>query len=345
MTTIGVDGTEQLLAEMQAAWERANAARSLLVVTHAHPDADAVAAVLALRSVLAERVPDIRCATGDFTVPRNLLFLPGAAALAQHPSELGEDFDCVVLVDCADPTRLGPLYQASPRLFDGSRPLLNIDHHVTNTYFGHVNLVDPHAASTTEVMARWFLALGLALDPDVATCLLTGLYGDTLSFQTSSTSPTAHELAAVLLRHGARQEEIVTNLFRRKPVSTILLWGAALSRVRFEPPVIWTEITPALLEATGATAAEGEGIVNFLTGAEGTLVAILFYEQPEGWRVSLRSADASIDVARICQAFGGGGHPRAAGCRLPPGEASRRDFLDHVRATIAARLSTEASAG
>jgi phosphoesterase RecJ-like protein len=343
--TIEPDGIDSVAESSQLAWRIVTAARSLLLATHANPDADAVASVLALRLVLAELVPTVLCATGDFAVPPNLRFLPGVTTLVEDAGQLPDEVDALVLLDCADPTRLGPLYRSRRHWFERSLPIVNIDHHVTNTRFGTANLVDPHAASTTVVLTRWLLACNVPLTPDIATCLLTGLYGDTLSFQTSSTSAAAHELAALLLRHGARQEEIVSNLFRRKPVSTIRLWGAALSRLRVEPPVIWTEITAAMLETTGATAAEGEGIVNFLSGAEGTVVAILFYEQAEGWRVSLRSSDALVGVAEICQHFGGGGHPRAAGCRLPPGEAERRAFLDYVRTTVMQRLGTGAATG
>ncbi|MCX2726138.1 bifunctional oligoribonuclease/PAP phosphatase NrnA [Thermomicrobium sp. 4228-Ro] len=339
------DRNDSILGSRQAAWQLVTAARSLLITTHANPDADAVASVLALRLAVVDFVPCVACSTGDFTAPRNLGFLPGANTLLDSPTQLPDEVETIVLLDCADPTRLGPLYHARQAWFDGSIPLVNVDHHVTNSLFGLVNLVDAMASSTTEVLARWLLDVGIDLTPDIATCLLTGLYGDTLSFQTSSTTPVAHELAALLLRKGARQEEIVTNLFRRKPVSTILLWGAALSRIRLEPPVIWTEITSMMLEMTGATAAEGEGIVNFLSGAEGTVVAILFYEHPEGWRVSVRSADSLVDVAAICQHFGGGGHPRAAGCRLPAGESSRRAFLDYVRAAVIERMSSELPTG
>ncbi len=345
MTTTKPDGHVPRDSVGQEIWQRLTSARAILIATHANPDADAVASVLALRLALQEFVPLLSCATGDFTVPHTLRFLPGASSLASDAAELPTEVELVVLLDCADTKRLGPLYIARQQWFHGTVPIVNIDHHVTNTLFGDENLVDPTASSTTEVLTRWFLRLGIPITSDIATSLLTGLYGDTLSFQTSSTSASALELAALLLRHGARQEEIVENLFRRKPVSTILLWGAALSRVQVEPPIIWTEITPAILQTSGATAAEGEGIVNFLTGAEGTVVAILFYEQPEGWRVSLRSGDPLVDVAALCQHFGGGGHPRAAGCRLAPGEASRRTFLEFVKAAVTDRLRAAAPTG
>ncbi len=330
--TTGFDG--------HSAWQLLASARSVLIATHANPDADAVASMLALHLALAEVVPVLISLTGDGLVPSNLTFLPAAERLIRDPATVREAPDCIALLDCADPSRLGPLYHLHTHWFDGHIPLVNIDHHITNTRFGHVDLVDATAASTTELIALWFLTVGVTITPDIATCLLTGLYGDTLSFQTTSTSARALELASLLLRLGARHEEIVNNLFRRKPVSTIRLWGAALSRIHVEPPLIWTEITRDMLRDTGATPLEGEGIVNFLSGTEGTVVSLLFYEQPEGWRVSLRSTDSLVDVAQLCQRYGGGGHPRAAGCRLPPGEAARRAFLNDLRAMVAELLAT-----
>lgn len=327
------------------AWELLEEAGSVLIATHANPDADAVASVLALRLVLSSVVPTVLCATGDGSIPPNLLFLPGAESLIRDLASIDVVPDRIVLVDCADPSRLGPLFHRYPTWFDGSVPMLNVDHHVTNTRFGHINLVESHAASTTAILAHWFLASDTLLSPDVATCLLAGLYGDTLSFQTTSTNAEAFDLAALLLRAGARLDEIVNHLFRRKSLSTIRLWAAALQRVRYEPPIIWTEVTLDMLEETGATPAEGEGIVNFLSGTEGTAVAILFYEQPESWRVSLRSSDTSVDVAAICQQYGGGGHARAAGCRLPAGPESRQRFLADLTRTVTESLATRSRIG
>jgi len=327
------------------AWELLAGSRTLLIATHANPDADAVASVLALRLVLAEHVQSAVCLTGDGLVPPNLEFLPGAEHLLRDPTSVTDLPDCIALLDCADPTRLGPLFRLHPAWFDGHIPIVNIDHHVTNTRYGSVDLVDPASAATTEVLAHWLEELEQPIVPDVATCLLTGLYSDTLSFQTTSTSARVFELAARLLEASARQEDIVTHIFRSKPLSTVQLWGAALGRVRYEPPLIWTEITHRMLQEAGASPVEGEGIVNFLVGTHGMAVALLFYEQSEGWRVSLRSAVGSVDVARLCQRYGGGGHSRAAGCRLPPGEAARRSFLDDLAAQVNALLSIELPSG
>lgn len=316
--------------ELRLVWDTMSSGRAVLVATHANPDADAVASVLAVRLLLEGSERRLVATTGDGRVPRALRFLPAVDRLSTEELSPEERFDRIILVDCADPGRLGPLFQAFPSWFDGSIPIVNIDHHVTNTRFGTVYLVDPAAAATTEILTELVVELGLPLTPALATCLLTGIYGDTLGLQTSSTRPKTMRLAAHLLEAGADLPQIVTHLFRQKPFSTIRLWGLALSRARFEDAIVWTEITPDMLEQSGATAAEGEGIVNFLSGTEGALVAIMFYRQPDGWRVSLRSTSDAVDVARIASQFGGGGHSRAAGCRLPAGEEHRQTFLGTV---------------
>lgn len=326
---------------LRLAWETMASGRVILIATHANPDADAVASVLAVRLLLEGAGRTLVVTTGDGRVPGTLRFLPAVDQLSRLGLSPEKRFDRIVLVDCADPSRLGPLFQEIPSWFDGSIPMVNIDHHVTNTRFGTVVLVDPDASATTEILTELVVELGLPLTPALATCLLTGIYGDTLGLQTSSTRPKTMRLAAHLLEAGADLPEIVTHLFRRKPFSTVRLWGLALARARFEGAIVWTEITLEMLEESGATAAEGEGIVNFLSGTEGALVAIMFYRQPDGWRVSLRSTSDAVDVARIASQYGGGGHSRAAGCRLPPGEEARQAFL----ATVARSLPDYALAG
>jgi phosphoesterase RecJ-like protein len=94
--------------------------------------------------------------------------------------------------------------------------------------------------------------------------------------------------------------------------------------------LIWTELTQRTFATCGAEASEAEGLVNFLAGTEGSSVAALLYEVEDGWRVSLRSLDDGVDVARIAAEFGGGGHPRAAGCNVGPSDDEKRRFIERV---------------
>lgn len=231
------------------------------------------------------------------------------------------NFDLIITFDTGNLEHLGPIYEQNTELFF-KLPVINIDHHASNTDFGKVNLVDVVAASTTEIV------LGLLeemekkynkkfLDEDVATLLLAGLITDTGSFQHANTSPQAMEIAAKLLDMGARQQEIIKNIYKTKKLSTLKLWGSVLSKVETDPiyRLVWSTITKHDLEESGASSEESESIIDdLLSNAPGAEIIMLFKHNDDGYvSVSMRSTTNSADVGRICQEMGGGGHVRAAG--------------------------------
>lgn len=322
------------------------ASRKPVLVTHANPDADAVGSLLALASLVRRLGPTPRAlASGDRSIPANLRFLDGALALTTVDENAIIEADLIIYVDCADPSRLGPLYYELQSEFERHRAAINIDHHVTNDRFATINLVVPTAGATAEIVTRVFQALDMGIEPHEATALLAGIYGDTLGLRTPSTTPNTLRVSAELIEAGADVDTIVDHLFRLKPYSTIALWGEALSRASWRGALIWTAIYPDMLERCGATRAEGEGIVNFLAGTIGARAAALLYQEPWGWRVSLRSLADDVDVAVLAQRHGGGGHARAAGCRLEPGEAERERFLDDIAGLLGPRSDAAATIG
>jgi phosphoesterase RecJ-like protein len=148
-------------------------------------------------------------------------------------------------------------------------------------------------------------------------------------------------VAADLTDYNADTVAIVDNLFRIKPFTTVKLWGLALSRSEMIGLLVWTEITPEMLEQSGALAAEGEGIVNFIAGTREARASVLLYQNPSGWRASLRAIADNVDVAQLAQLYGGGGHSRAAGCSLAPGIESRDAFLNDIARRISAIEDSE----
>jgi phosphoesterase RecJ-like protein len=143
--------------------------------------------------------------------------------------------------------------------------------------------------------------------------------------------------AAELIDAGADLDAIVDALFRLKPYSTIRLWAESLQRAQWRGALIWSEIDPEMLARTEADRAEAEGIVNFLAGTIGARAAAILYKESWGWRVSMRSIADDVDVAKLVGLFGGGGHARAAGARLDPGEQARDRFLDEIASLIGPR--------
>ncbi len=304
----------------------------VLLPTHQNVDADGLATPLAIAMGLRQFGVEARALVSDGQVPPSLRFLPEIDEVLAYGRDPLPAYDVLCLADCSDLRRLGGFSADDPGRVDGTVPIVNIDHHVTNSRFGVVNIVEPNAASTAEVAAELVRAWGVELTKPIAQCLLAGIYGDTLGLRTSATTARTMRTAADLVDAGASPEPIVDALFRIKPKSTVCLWERALRNVQWTGSLIWTELTDAIFEECGAGPSEAEGLVNFLAGTEGSLVSAILYANADGWRVSIRSLPEDVDVAVIATEFGGGGHPRAAGCQVKGDEAAKEHFLARVSA-------------
>ena len=155
------------------------------------------------------------------------------------------------------------------------------------------------ARRTAEIVADLVRLWGVPTSTEIATCLLTGIYGDTLGLRTEATTARTMRTAADLVDAGANPAAITDALFRVKPMSTVCLWERALRNTRWTGPLIWTEVTQEVLAECGAKPSEAEGLVNFLAGTEGSRAAAILYAVSGGWRVSLRSLPSDVDVAAI----------------------------------------------
>jgi bifunctional oligoribonuclease and PAP phosphatase NrnA len=215
-------------------------------------------------------------------------------------------------------TRYGSLYEQHST-FLNSTTILNIDHHVSSQGCGQVNIIDPTAASTTELLVLLQQQAGLPLDKDAALCLLTGLITDTGSFQYTSTTARTMEAGAILMRAGAIAEEIVKPIFRTHPLAQARFQAAAMNNAQTSPDgrLIWSYATAETLASTGATRDMDDNFSGALRDIAGVEIAAFFrsFDDPSETRVSLR-CNAPYDVARICMHLGGGGHPRAAGATV-----------------------------
>ena len=312
-------------------------ATSILMPTHQNVDADSLASVLAMMHALRQHGIEARPMISDGVLPHSLEFLPGIDNVLLYGRDEVPAYDLLLLVDCSDRYRLGTFYRDDPTRVDGSVPMVNIDHHITNDRFGVVNIVEPAAAAACEIVTDILAVWGTVLTVDIAQCLLAGIYGDTLGLRTESTTSRTMRTAADLVDAGANPVPIVDALFRLKPSSSVCLWQRALSNVQWTGALIWTELTEATFAECGAQPSEAEGMVNFLAGTEGSRAAAMLYANENGWRVSMRSLPVDVDVAAIAAEFGGGGHPRAAGLQIEGGEAEKMAFLERVAELIAER--------
>ncbi len=292
------------------------ASQRVLCVSHVDPDGDAVGSLLGMGWLLRALGKEPTLALQD-PVPENYRFLPGAQDVV-GPEAVARDYDLIVCLDASSPDRMGEVYRPEEH---GAIPLVVIDHHVTNTYFGTVNWVEPACAATCQMLVYLADALGVALQGDLAVCLLTGLVTDTLGFQTSNTDAEVLRVAMRLVDGGADLPRIVAQTLRRRPVAVLRLWGLVLPHMQLEEGVIWTTISLAEMAQAGTEPGEDGGLASQLITAQEADISATFTEKrgEEGEPLVVCSfrAKPGFDVSQVAFELGGGGHPPAAGCTVP----------------------------
>jgi len=229
------------------------------------------------------------------------------------------NYDLIIVLDAADFDQIGKLYEDNPKLFQAT-PVINIDHHASNDYFGTVNLVDLTATSTAEILVGLIEALGPSLiDEDVATSLLAGIINDTGSFQHSNTTPKSLTIAAQMVGFGARQQEIIKHFFKTKQFPTLKLWGQILSNLQYDSDnkITWSAIALDDFKAANANPEHVGGVIDELMTSvpDANIVVLLSEREPKTIYGSVRTKQG-IDSAKIAKLFGGGGHHGAAGFKL-----------------------------
>lgn len=289
-------------------------ARRVVLVAHRNPDGDTLGTVTALAHFLKNFSVevDLWCA---HPASAHFSFLPRITEFHCDPRHWQEkQYDTIIACDAAD---LKMAVIEEPLTLLRSTPtIINFDHHFTNTSFGHFNFVQNKAASATEVLYNFFALIQQPIDNVLATCLLTGLLTDTAHFSLPNTTAETLRIGATLLRAGADYPTIINCTWQNKTFDSLKLWGLALSRlvIKSELGLAYTAITLADLQALGAVEKDLEGLSNLLNTVAGVDISLVLRETPEGTvRGSLRTTSDDIDVALLAQAFGGGGHQKAAG--------------------------------
>lgn len=267
---------------------------------------------------------DLRYEVKDGKV--NILFFSEGNPFEEKDfSFIGNSFrpDLIITLDSGDTHQLGKIYSDNNELFEKT-PVINIDHHISNTQFGDVNLVDFKACSTTEIIYSLIPSLGEfsedLIDENIATLLLAGMLTDTGSFQHANTTPRSLDIAAVLIEKGARHQEIIKNLFKTKNLSTLRLWGRLLTKLQNDPiyRMIWSSVSAIDLEETQSKSEDADGLIDeLLSTTPGTELVLLIKEREDGViSTSVRSVSPLIDSVAFALQFGGGGHKQAAGFKI-----------------------------
>lgn len=288
-----------------------NASR-VAIFAHKNPDGDSLGSTIALSLALdhLEIKNDLICIDPP---GQSFAFLPKVNEfIAKFNST---DYDLALIPDIGD-LKL-TLYHETHLDFFKSNPVIRIDHHPTGNLKPKLKWVDSDYASTTQMLVDFFQATQWPITPEIATCLLTGLYTDTGSFQHSNTTASVFRTAGRLLRLGGSYRSISKSVFQRIPLSTLCLWGKVLSRIeRNEEGVVVSAVTQKDYRDCGATRDQLAGAVDYLNAVEGSY-SMLLTEEKDQVKASLRTKSEEVDVSAIAKEFGGGGHIKAAGFTLP----------------------------
>jgi bifunctional oligoribonuclease and PAP phosphatase NrnA len=296
--------------------ERIRAARTFAIVSHYRPDGDALGSSLALALSLQAMGKEVRVFNED-GVPESLRFLPGAN-LIERPSPTAVNVDIAIAVDCATRERLG---KQNLTALAGAGHWMNLDHHRSNEDYGDSYYIAYDKPATGELLYDFLTATAMPMTPEIAANLYVGISTDTGSFQYQSTTAHTYEVGAALIRAGANIAALNQQTYERYPLRRVQLLSGLLNAMQLthEGRVASWAITQALLTKSHAISEDTEGLIDTLRAIDGVVVAAAFEELdgPDGKiRVSLRSKDTRIDVAKICATVGGGGHALAAGARL-----------------------------
>ena len=298
--------------------------KKAVICGHAMPDGDSIGSVLAMSFLLQAIGVECYAVIAD-GVPAMYSFLPGANSFLRC-IDLPEDCDLAVVLDCTDLNRLG---DDLGKYIDRIPKVVNVDHHVSNQFFGQCNYVDATAAATGEIVHELVVLMGVPLSKDIAVNLYSAIVMDTGSFKFDNTTDKTHEAAAKLIRTGIDTGQINRNLFEKKELVHLKLLGYAMGQLETaaEGKVAWVTIPFEVMQEFGARDEHADGIINYPRTLDGVEVGMLFREvSPGKFKVGFRSK-STVDVNLLAANFGGGGHPRASGCLL---EGSRAEVEQKV---------------
>ncbi|MBO0768418.1 MAG: bifunctional oligoribonuclease/PAP phosphatase NrnA [Solirubrobacterales bacterium] len=315
---------EPTASGLEAIAARLREADKLLVVTHEHPDGDALGSLVAAQLLLTQLGKDslMFVADSEFPLPYEYSFLSLERRIGEAPDDL--DDRVLLFLDCGNLDR----NPAAAALRRNGATVLNVDHHHDNTNFGTVNHVDAKASCTAEILWQLARELGAVLTGPIAEALYVGLLTDTGCFNYSNTTPRAHRMAADLIGVGVDVHAVYTHVYEGLPESKLALLAHGLRRLeRYDDGRLTvSQLTAEDFADSGALESYSEGVIDHLRAVRGTAMAVLVrdrlaagggaYTEADGARVrkvSLRAADERVDVSAIARGLGGGGHPAASG--------------------------------
>jgi phosphoesterase RecJ-like protein len=288
--------------------ERLQTAQNILLVSHVRPDGDAIGSLLALGLALQQASKTVQMVLAD-GVPSTFRHLPGSEQVRKSAQG---DLDLTIVVDCADFKRTG-------KVLDGrGQPNINIDHHITNERFATVNLIEPDAVATSSILFRHLPEWGFEITQPVAANLVTGIVTDTLGFRTANTTPESLRQVASLMELGVDMTNLYYRGLVRRTFPAARYWGAGLSSLQCADGIVWGTLTLADRKKSDYSGNDDADLINVISSIDDSDITMVFVEQSNGTvKISWRTQNPDINVAKIAVKFSGGGHPGAAGADIP----------------------------
>jgi phosphoesterase RecJ-like protein len=309
----------------------------ILVVSHTNPDGDAIGSLIAMGLSL-NALNKQTTLYNESPIPAVYRFLPKVHQVVRKLDKT--DYDLAIVLDCSNLDRIGTAVSVVNRI-----PLIvNIDHHITNTRFGHIQLIDTSACATSEIVYWLIKKMGIPLDKFTATAVYTGILTDTGSFRFSNTNRAAFAICREMLDLGVDPYDISQHVYGTYSLGRIKLLNLALDSIEISNngKVSIMTLTKDMFTETHTQPEDGDGLINYAKRIEDIKVAALIQEHYNGngpsgnhnmYHVSLRS-DGSVDVAAIASIFGGGGHSSAAGFNIESSLLEIKSMILNLANTI-----------
>lgn len=298
-------------------------ANSIVILTHESPDGDAIGSSLAIYNSLQQLDKKVDVIIPEFS--RTFDFLPNSDKIKKEGKQ---NYDLAIALDCADIKRLNGF----ANYFEEAKTTINIDHHGSNTMFADYNFVNPDAPACCQILVLVLEYLGVKIDKQIGTCLLTGIITDTGGFKYPGTSTETFEFTSWLLGIGVNVSDIYRKVLELKTKANFYLTKRAIDRLEFlhNGKISFTYITKEDEEEFKANPGDHEGLVEIGRAIEGVEVSILLREADGYFKGSLRSNDY-VNVSDVCMMFNGGGHIRAAGCSMHmPLEEAKEKLVNEI---------------
>ncbi|MFT5170232.1 MAG: phosphoesterase RecJ-like protein [Candidatus Omnitrophota bacterium] len=306
--------------------------KSFIVVTHVGPDPDALGSQMAMALFLESLGKEVVC-VGELVVPERYQFLPGVKSIRPYSEDMNLSFDAAVILDCGDRNRIGKI----ENLIKDDTCLINIDHHITNDNFGTVNIVDPTASSTCEMLCEFFDIARHKITDTQALHLYAGIMTDTGCFRFENTTSKTHLIASKLVEYNFSPTNLYKELYESIPLRDVQEFTKVINNFEafYEKRVACVLLPKKIVKKFSEEFDLRDTIFKFLRSIQGIEVFLILTEvSSDKTRINFRSS-GRVDVAKLANKFKGGGHKNASGgVMLTDIDEARKAVLKEIKKVL-----------